>query len=226
VLLWGPRGSGKTTLLTAVRKELDTRRWGFSASTNSLDDITCALERAYPDTPTKGLARRAARARLWRAADAHPAVLLLDHVTRVPTAMKGWLRRLRGGLVGILLAVDIDSPRERERLRALRVGCSTVRMPPTPPRSLARQLTALLAGMGAPPASAPTRRALIRAARGRPGWLLEYAALACEEQYWRGGQLRLHLITWDTEVRLRGGPGGGVLSVESTSYLPQPDVSG
>jgi hypothetical protein len=24
--------------------------------------------------------------------------------------MKGWLRRLRGGVVGVVLAVDVDSP--------------------------------------------------------------------------------------------------------------------
>jgi hypothetical protein len=35
--------------------------------------------------------------------------------------MKGWLRRLRGGVVGVVLAVDVDSPREREWLRGMRI---------------------------------------------------------------------------------------------------------
>jgi hypothetical protein len=28
----------------------------------------------------------------------------------------GWLRRLRGGVVGVVMVVDVDSPREREQL--------------------------------------------------------------------------------------------------------------
>ena len=204
ILLWGPRGIGKTALLNEIMKEVEPRRCALSATTDCLDDVTRVLESAYADVPTKGLARRMARARLWRAADADPAVLLLDHVTRVPTAMKGWFRRLRGGVAGILLAVDVDSPRERERLRALRVGCAMVRAPAVPSRSLARQLDALLAPVAGPPVPAPIRRALTRAARGRPGWVVQCSALAADRRYWDDGGLRVNLLIWDTEVRLRG----------------------
>jgi len=215
-LLWGPRGAGKTTLLQAVTKEIGPCRCALSATKSGLEDITCALERAYAEIPTKRLTRRTTRAQPWRDADADPAVLLLDHVTRVPTAMKGWLRRLRGGVAGTLLTADIDSPRERERLRAMKIGCSMASVPPIPPRPLARQLATLLAAIGGPPLRARTRRALIRAARGRPGWLVQCAALAGDGRYWQGGQLRVHLLMWDTGVHLLGFHGG-----ERTAAGPQ-----
>jgi hypothetical protein len=206
IVLWGPRGSGKSTLLRAVGHEIGNAHCALSVATSALDDITRALERAYTDTPTHGIKRRAARARLWRAADAEPGCLLLDHVTRVPTAMKGWLRRLRGGVVGVVLAVDVDSPRERDRLRALKIGCVTKRMPPARAQSLSRLLTRLWSATKLSPLLAPTRRALIRAARGRPGWLVQCAGLAADSRYWHDGQLQVHVLILDTEMSLRGVP--------------------
>jgi energy-coupling factor transporter ATP-binding protein EcfA2 len=203
IVLWGPRGSGKSTLLNAVLQELGNTHCALSPTTNSLDDITCALERAYGNTSTTGLTRRAARSRLWWAADAEPGCILLDHVTRVPSAMKGWLRRLRGGVAGVMLAVDVDSPRERERLRGLKIGCSTMRMPPATSRTLTRLLVHCWESQTEPPFSSPARRALVRAARGRRGWIMECAALASDPQYWLDGQLRVHILTLDTEMRLR-----------------------
>lgn len=214
ILLWGPRGSGKTTLLHAVQTELRDRRCGFSTHTNCLDDVTRALEHAYVEIPTQGLTRRAARSRLWWTAADDPAVLLLDHVTRVPTAMKGWFRQLRGGLAGVALVFDVDSPRERARLRTLRLGCWNVQMPPTPARSLGRQLAALSMPMGNLSLPVQTRRALIRAARGRPGWLVQCAACASDEQFWHDGRLRVHQVAWATELRLRGVVDSGVSSAE------------
>ena len=134
LVLWGPIGSGKTTLLAAIRRRIADRACASAPVTQSLDDITQAFERAFPGVPTQGIPRRAARARLWRAADRAPAVLLLDHVGMVNTAMKGFLRRLRGGIAGVLLVFDIDSPRERARLRTQHLGCLSVRIPALPSR--------------------------------------------------------------------------------------------
>jgi len=203
VVLWGPRGSGKTTLLQAVLTELGDIHCALSANTHTLDDITRALERAYTEVPTQGLKRRAARARLWSAADAAPGCLLLDHVTRVPAAMKGWLRRLRGGVVGVMLAVDVDSPRERERLRALKIGSIAVRMPPTAVGTLSRLLMTAWTHSPTLPLSTPARRTLVRAARGRPGWLLQCVALAADPRYWEDGRLKTAGLVLDTEMRLR-----------------------
>jgi DNA polymerase III delta prime subunit len=203
VVLWGPRGSGKTTLLHAVLQELGDMHCALSASTGSLDDITRALERAYTAVPTRGLKRRAARTRLWWAADLEPGCLLLDHVARVPAAMKGWLRRLRGGVMGIVLAVDVDSARERARLRALKIGSTAFRMPPAAPGTLSRLLTNSWTRLPGSPLIAPARRMLVHAARGRPGWLTQCAALASDPRYWHDGQLKTEVLILDTEIRMR-----------------------
>ncbi|MEP7311661.1 MAG: hypothetical protein ABI859_03710 [Pseudomonadota bacterium] len=201
--LWGPQGSGKTTVLNEVQQLLQDERCGFSASTVHLDDITCALERAYGDVITQGLSRSAARGRLWLAADAEPGVLLLDQVSDVSIAMKSWLRRLRGGVAGVILAVDVNSPRERTKLRARRLGFSSVPMPRTAALAIARQLATHLAAAGVPPLPLPARRTLVRAARGRPGWVVTCASLAGHSRYWRDGQLKAHLLATDSEVCLR-----------------------
>jgi ABC-type hemin transport system ATPase subunit len=53
LVLWGPRGGGKTTLLQAVERELGDGHHALSVATHHLDDITRALERAYPTVSTK-----------------------------------------------------------------------------------------------------------------------------------------------------------------------------
>jgi hypothetical protein len=123
LVLWGPTGSGKTTLVAAIQRRLADGACALSTVTHSLDDITCTFERAFPNIPTQGISRRAARARLWNAADREPAVLLLDHVSLISTAMKGFLRRLRGGIAGVLLVFDVDSPRERACARSILDVC-------------------------------------------------------------------------------------------------------
>jgi len=203
VVLWGPRGSGKSTLLRAVLPELRSARCALCATTSSLDDITRALERAYSEIATAGMTRRAARSRLWWAADAEPGCLLLDHVTRVPSAMKGWLRRLRGGVVGVTLAVDVDSPRERQRLREMKVGSMSLRMPLTSSRTLMRLLGHTWSMEPAFALPTAARRTLVRAARGRPGWIVLCAALGAQPRYWHQQQLRVHVLALDTEMRLR-----------------------
>lgn len=203
--LWGPRGSGKTTVLNDVWHLLHDKRRGFSASTAHLDDITCALERAYENVDTQGLSRRAARGRLWWAADAEPGVLLLDHVSDVSIAMKAWLKRLRGGVMGVILAVDVDSPRERVKLRARRLGFANLPIPPMSTRAIAGKISAGFDIAGLPPLSVPARRSLVRAARGRPGWVVTCVSLAGHSRYWRDGQLKPHLLATDTELCVRTG---------------------
>jgi hypothetical protein len=116
--------------------------------------------------------------------------------------MKGWLRRLRGGVTGVVLAVDVDSPRERERLRAMRIGSTALQMPPTASRTLSRLL---VSSWTHSPTSLGTqaRRTLVRAARGRPGWVTQSVALAADPQYWNHGQLKTEVLILDTEIRLR-----------------------
>jgi len=111
--LYGPRGSGKSAVLADLHTRLSRARvpCALSASTSSLDDITRALEQAYPWVQTLEVTRRAARSRLWWAADQRFGVLLLDHLSEVSNAMVGFLRRLHGRVVGVLSAVDVDDGR-------------------------------------------------------------------------------------------------------------------
>src|SRR6266849_5634022 len=109
-----------------------------------LGNFVAALVDAYPDTDIAGLSKRAARVRLHQVADRIPGVLLLDHATRMTTAMLGYLRRLRGGIAGALLVADVDSPRERERMRDWHAGALSIRMPLLPNRALLKVLLTAL----------------------------------------------------------------------------------
>ena len=203
LLLWGPTGSGKTTLLMAIESQVRGRPCARTLQTRSLDDITCALERAYPGVATRGMSRRTARGRLWRAADREPVVLLLDDVGHVGTAMKGFLRRLRGGIAGVMLAADVDSPRERARLREQHLGYQTLRMPPLAGKAQRVLLTTQWAACELPALPLAVGRQLIRAAHGRPGWIVMCAELARDPVYWRGNTVKPALLALDTELRLR-----------------------
>jgi energy-coupling factor transporter ATP-binding protein EcfA2 len=203
LVLWGPIGSGKTTLLVAIQGRIADRACASVPLTQSLDDITQALERAFPGVPTQGIPRRVARTRLWRAADRAPAVLLLDHVGIVSTAMKGFLRRLRGGIAGVLLVFDIDSPRERARLRAQHLGCLSVRIPALPSRVQRGLLVAHWPEHERPHPGPAVVRLLIRAARGRPGWMIVCAQEASKPKYWGAGRLKARALALDAELHIR-----------------------
>jgi energy-coupling factor transporter ATP-binding protein EcfA2 len=203
--LYGPRGAGKSAILKALEARLMRAGipYGLSPSTTSLDDITRALERAYPGVPTSEVARRAARSRLWLAADERRGVLLLDHLTEISNAMVGFLRRLHGGLVGALSAVDVDDERERMQMKPWRYGAMSVRMPLTPTVRLRRLLRARWSALELPPLDEEHEHHLANRARGRPGWIVRCTELASEACYWRSDRLLLSVLTTDTEVAVR-----------------------
>ncbi|MGA7539803.1 MAG: AAA family ATPase [Steroidobacteraceae bacterium] len=204
--LFGPRGSGKSTLLARLHSDLLVAGipCAYSPATTSLDDITRALERAYPGVRTGEIPRRAARSRLWLAADQRPVVLLLDHFASVSNAMVFLLKRLHGRIAGVLTAVDIDDERERSRIRRpSRYGAMSVRMPLTPMRQLRRLLYALTGGLGLPPLASDVEQRLLESARGRPGWIVKSAELACEPRYWCEHGLLASALCVDTEAAVR-----------------------
>jgi len=104
LILYGPRGSGKSTLVWQLHARFARVRipCGVAQYTACLEHITCAMEAAYPKVNTQAVARRTARGRPRHAADQRGCVLLLDHLSKVSTAMVGFCRRLRGGVAGIL----------------------------------------------------------------------------------------------------------------------------
>lgn len=208
LVLYGPRGVAKSTLV----RDLHARylRAGVpcarSSATSGLDDITRTFAQAYPQVDTAGLTRRRARARLVAAADRERGVLLLDHMTDVTTAMLGFLRRLRGGVVGVvgvLMVVDVDVERERQRLRRWGLGVFSLPMPPASSDRLRRLLRARCHGQDMPSLAADQERQLIRAARGRPGWMTTCAGLIAQPRYWYDDRLYVSVLCMDAETALR-----------------------
>jgi hypothetical protein len=121
----------------------------------------------------------------------------------VTTAMKGFLRRLRGGVAGVPLIFDIDSPRERNRLRALHLGCLSLRMPAFPSR-VPRVLLAALWPMDQHSSPSPIAVGrLIRTAHGRPGWIRICALLARDPKYWCAEGVKVRALALDSELQLR-----------------------
>lgn len=208
LVLFGPRGSGKSTLLDQLYMRLAHHgaRCALLATTSSLNDITCALVHAYPDVDTIGVTRRRVRARLMLAADRQIGVLLLDHVTHISTAMLGFVRRLRGGVVGILMAVEVDVERERQALRQWHLGVSSLSMPPLSTRQLHTLFRAHCADLKIPDITPAQERQIIHATRGRPGWVMQCSRLIAHNRYWRDQMLYASVLCTDTEIALRQGP--------------------
>lgn len=203
--LLGPRGSGKSTLLARLHSRFIASGipCAYSSVTTSLDDITCALERAYPWVRTAEVSRRAARSLLRIAADQRAGVVLLDHFSST-NEMVFLLKRLHGRVAGVLSAIDIDDQREYSRIRRpSRYGAMSVRMPLTATRQLRRLLYALSGGLGLPPLAFRVEQKLLEAARGRPGWIVKCTELACEPRYWCQHGLLVSALCVDTEVAVR-----------------------
>ncbi len=203
--LYGPRGTGKSEILAELHGRLTRARvpCALSPSTTSLDDITRALERAYPAVKTFEVTRRTARARLWWAADQRFGVLLLDHLSEVSNAMIGFLRRLHGRVVGALSAVDVEDERERQRMRPWRYGALSVRMPAATWGHLRRLLRARCASLELPPHDEEQEHRLLHEARGRPGWIVQCTELERDPRYWCAHGLLLSVLCTDTEAAVR-----------------------
>jgi predicted ATPase len=203
--LYGPRGSGKSTVLA----ELEARflragvPCGRAASTTCLDDVTRALARAYPAVDTHQLTRRAARHRLWNAADRRSGVLLLDDLDDISNATVSFLRRLHGGVVGVLSAVDVEDERERQRMRPWRFGALSVRMPATSTPRLRKLLHARRTNLQLPALEREDERRLLGGARGRPGWIVQCTELERDGRYWRNERLLVGVLCTDTEAAVR-----------------------
>jgi energy-coupling factor transporter ATP-binding protein EcfA2 len=223
LILYGPRGIGKSTLIHEFAKHYRSHGipCGTAPSTTGLPDIVAALAEAYPDTKVDGVGRKTARMRLRSVADANPGVLLLDHVTKMTMPMLGYLRRLRGGIAGTLLVVDVDSTREREGLRDWHAGALSIRMPAIPNIALDDFLVVQIQVSRLPSLDPRVRRQLVRRARGRIGWITECVRGLRERDYCSGGRLHLASLCIETEMALRQSRIGPRTARCRTSVLAQ-----
>lgn len=203
VLIHGSVGIGKTTVLDAIaeRAARERRPCGRARRTVTLGDVTRALAGAYPDVDAEEVTQRRLRGRLRLAVELQPGVLLLDDLREASTALKGFLRALRGTGLGVILAGDAEHPRDHARLRGLGLSYREIKVPPLAGRHMAKLFDAALA-QRRPFAhlTEDERAAVVRAAAGRPGWLVQAAQLLCERHYFSGDRVRLEILRSDIAV--------------------------
>ena len=191
-MLLGPVGIGKTTILREVARDVRARGipCGLAPRTATLRDVTAALAEAYPTVQGAARTQRSLRGSLRLAVDGRPGVLLLDHLVGAGTATRGYLRSLRGTGLGVVIAADVDTPRDKARVRELHLGHDEVEVAPVVTRSMSRLLDSGLAGRTLPgPVSQPERRRLVVGARGCPGRIVMLLQIIGDPTYWRDGRL-------------------------------------
>jgi hypothetical protein len=205
LILYGPRGMGKSSLTREIAEHCKSigTPCGLAPETSGLPDIVAALSQAYPCADIEGLTKRAVASRLRNVADRAPGVLLLDHTTMVTTAMLGYLRRLRGGIVGALLVADVDSSRERDWVKSWQAGALSVRMPIVSSRRLRGLIVAACHAHRLPEIEPRMMRCIMHDARGRIGWVTECIRRLQMPEYWRDDRLHTAAICMDTEISIR-----------------------
>jgi hypothetical protein len=203
VVLYGRVGAGKSALLRALARR--TRQNGkpcaLTTRTVSLADFTEALAHAYPGVPTHG-SQRQLRGRLRMAVESRPAVLFFDDLGRTGTAFKGAIKSLRGTGLGMLLAADVDHPRDHERLRAMGLSHYELELSPLHGHSMRALLRALVERRPLPrPLSPDHMRALVAAAEGLPGRAVDFADALVSPDSWRAGNPRVDWLRSGSAIR-------------------------
>jgi hypothetical protein len=203
VLLLGPMGIGKTSILAELQKRITARSvpCGLAPDTRDIGDVTAALWSAYPQISEPTGAQRHLRSRLRSAVEAIPGVLLLDHVTTAGTAMKGFLRSLRGTGFGVVLAADVENRRDHAKMRDLHLTHLEIIVPPLAGRSMASLFCYLLEGRALSfTLHDDDRKRLLRLAKGNPGRLLTFLDLLAEPRFWREGRARTTAINGEAMI--------------------------
>jgi hypothetical protein len=192
VLIYGPVGVGKTTVLEAIANRARDQGvpCGASSRTNALSDFTRALLAAYPAIDS-AVTQRVLRTRLRNAVEARPGFLLLDDVGATGSAFKGALRALRGTGMGILLAADVDCPRDHERVRRLHLTHHEIELPPLHGSTIRALVRSLLATADLPfQLRHDDLASLVSATGGLPGRAARFVDALQKSSAWRDGRPR------------------------------------
>jgi energy-coupling factor transporter ATP-binding protein EcfA2 len=203
VVLYGRVGAGKSALLRALaqRTRRQGRPCGLASRTASLADFTGALACAYPGVPTDGTQRQI-RGRLRRAMEARPGVLLLDGLGETGTAFKGVIKSVRGTGVGIVLAADVDQPRDHQRLRTVGLSHYELALRPLHGNSMRALLQALIEQRTLAYTVTPEHvRALVAAAEGLPGRAVDFADALIDPLSWSAGNPRVDWLRTGSAIR-------------------------
>jgi AAA ATPase-like protein len=205
VLVHGPRGIGKSAILAEVARKIRAagkpcKVW---PQTEAFGDVVLGLAEVYPDVQVVGRNHRQLRNAFRLAIEADPGVLILDHFTGTGTAMKGFLRHLRRSGLGILIAAEVDHPRDRARLRHMMLSPWEVPVPPLPPKHLRIAFDDALRDFALPhPLDEAGTIALLGMTRGRPGWIRSALERLSVPRYWSNGKVLVDLLEIDVTIEI------------------------
>jgi hypothetical protein len=192
IVLHGPTGAGKSAVLEALESRARVRgiAAGRAANARNVGDLTSALLAAHPGVDRSGGWPRV-RARLREEAEKRRSLILLDHLENIGTAFKHLLFSLRGTRASVVLAADVDHPRDHARVRALGLSHQEIALAPLHPSSMRALLRALLRARALPHRLGPEDFWLLcRIARGLPGRAVWLADALGDPEAWRAGRIR------------------------------------
>ena len=205
IVLHGPIGIGKSTILIEVAGQLRNIGYpcGLAPTTATLGDITRALLQVYPDVNVVDWSQRRIRGHLKLAAEDRGGVLLLDHFQDIGTASKGFLKSLWTLKVGVMAAVDVEFPRDMRRFRSIKMTDMRVAVPRLDADSMRLVFDSAAQGRPLPrPPDEKEWRALLRIAKGRPGWMKLMGLKAGDARYWSDGRLQTGSLRIDVSSEI------------------------
>jgi hypothetical protein len=103
----------------------------------------------------------------------------------------------------VLFAADVEVPRDHESFRSMHLAYREMEVPPLPSRYLHSILANSLAEKSLPyPLTDADRSSLLKAAHGRPGWVLMMCDLLLDASYWNRGRVQVDLLRADIMIKI------------------------
>jgi len=203
VLVYGPQGIGKSTILKKLYSRIRAmgRPCGLAIKTETLRDVTEALAHAYPEVKKEFLNQKQVKGYLRAAVERNPGVLLLDHLSSVGNATKGYLRSLYGTGLGVVIAADVENRKDHERVRAYHLAYHEMEIPPLSAKSMRRLLNKEISQLTMPyDLIKKDYMALLKISAGRPGMIVLLAQRLSDPLYWAEGRVKFELLRADVLI--------------------------